>query len=55
MRFKKCTLNQLIRVAALLTCLYLVGCASPAERKQGMQEECNSYDRPRGIDNRVGC
>ena len=55
MRFEKYAFNQFIRVAALLTCFCLVGCASPAERKQAMQEECNSYDRPRGIDSRVGC
>ena len=44
--------HRLIQVAALMSCLYLTGCASPEERAEALREQCDSYNRPRGMDGR---
>lgn len=50
-RFK----NHMVQVAVLLSCLYLTGCASPAEQAEALREQCDGYNRPRGLDGSEMC
>lgn len=47
--------QKLIQMAALLVCVYLTACASPAERAEAMREQCDEYNRPRGMTTNSNC
>ena len=43
-------LKKFVLGAAFLACTCLTGCVSPQERMEAMRDQCESYNRPRGID-----